>query len=45
MSEFGESKNYNAPHLKTERDFLENIKHSYEHLKGNKKFVGEKARG
>jgi len=43
--EFGESKNYNAPHLKTEREFLENIKHSYEHLKGNKKFGGEKIRG
>jgi hypothetical protein len=43
--EFGESKNFNAPHLKTEREFLENIKHSYEHLKGNKKFGGEKIRG
>jgi hypothetical protein len=30
--EFDESKNYNAPHLKTEREFLENIKYSYGYL-------------
>jgi hypothetical protein len=30
--EFDESKNYNAPHLKTERKFLENIKYSYGYL-------------